>query len=339
VVTTAAALQKPMALNLRVVGNVEASSTVDIGSKVSGQLSRVGFAEGQEVAAGDVLFEIDPTPFKVAVEQAEAALARDTAQAKGAAMQLARSDDLLSRGLVAKSDHDAIATQVQAYQGTLAADQAMVDNARLQLTYTKIPAPVSGRTGALLVHPGSLVRANDASPLVVINQIAPIFVSFAVPARLLPQLTDERARGTLVVRAQPPGGPDVPPSTGSVTFVDNQVDQTTDTIRLKATFENKERRLWPGAFVDVIVQLAVNPRATVVPNAAVQVGQQGQYIYVLKSDQTVEPRPVVIAWTEGEESVIQSGIQPGDTVVTDGQLRLIPGLRVSVKPDTGGARP
>jgi len=286
------------------------------------------------VTADQVLFELDPTPFQLAVNQAKATLARDTAQAKGAAAQLARSDDLFARGLLAKSEHDATATTSAALQATAEADAAALDSAQLQLKYTKITAPVSGRTGALLVHEGALVRPTDANPLVVLNQVTPVFVSFAVPARLLPQLRDQRSREALVVRATPPGTNEAP-TTGTVTFLDNLVDQTTDSVRLKATFPNKDHRLWPGAFVDVTVQLAVQPHAIVVPSAAVQVGQQGQFVFLLKPDQTVQPQAVEVAWTDGDDTVLKSGVRPGDTVVTDGQLRLIPGIRVSVKSGPG----
>jgi multidrug efflux system membrane fusion protein len=335
-VTTATAVQKPMAVNVRAVGNVEPSSYVDVRSQVNGQLLSVEFQEGQDVQAGQLLFTIDPRPFEVALQQAQAQLARDTAQAEGAKVQLRRSNDLLARGLVAQSDNDATSTQVASLDALVASDRAQVDNAKLQLQYTKIPAPVSGRTGALLVHQGSLVRAADATPLVVINTISPAFVSFAVPARLVPQIREEQARGRLTVRATPTGNTDAP-ETGTVSFVDNAVDQTTDTIRLKATFPNANRRLWPGAFADVILQLSVEPHAIVIPDAAIQASQQGNFVYVMKADQTVEVRPVTIAWTDSGESVIQNGVRPGDVVVTDGQLRLTPGAHVTVKSPTGAA--
>jgi multidrug efflux system membrane fusion protein len=330
IVTTATAVQKPMAVNVRAVGNVEPSSYVDVRSQVNGQLQSVEFQEGQDVDAGQLLFTIDPRPFEVALQQAQAQLARDTAQAEGAKVQLRRSNDLLARGLVAQSENDATSTQVASLDALVAADTAQVENAKLQLQYTKILAPVAGRTGALLVHQGSLVRSADTTPLVVINTIAPAFVSFAVPARLVPQIRAEQARGRLTVRATPTGNSDAP-ETGTVSFVDNAVDQTTDTIRLKATFPNANRRLWPGAFADVILQLSVEPHAIVIPDAAVQASQQGNFVYVMTADHTVEVRPVTIAWTDSGESVIQNGVRPGEVVVTDGQLRLTNGSRVSVK--------
>jgi multidrug efflux system membrane fusion protein len=329
-VTTAAVVQKPMAVQVRAVGNVEASSSVSIRSQVSGELVAVGFNEGDEVAAGQVLFTIDPRPFEVAVKQAEAALARSTAQLKGQQAQFARSEELYRQGLLPRSEREAMATDMAVSEAAMAADVAALDDAKLQLQYTKIVAPAAGRTGALLVHAGSLVRANDAAPLVVLNQVAPCYVTFAVPARLLPQLTGGRAR-RLTVQAMPAGSRESP-ANGTVSFVDNVVDPSTDTVRLKASFPNRDRRLWAGAFVETTLQLSVNPAATVVPNAAVQAGQQGQFVYVVKEDATVEARPVKVGWVDGDDAVIETGVQAGETVVTDGQLRLTPGTRVSVTP-------
>lgn len=331
IVTTALVVQKPMAVEVRTVGNVEASSSVEVRSQVSGPLQSVNFREGQDVSQGQVLFKLDPRPFEVAQQQAEAAVARSTAQAKGMGAQLARSEELLQRGLAARSDRDALATQYAMFQAAIASDTAALEEAKLQLQYTTIVAPVSGRTGALLVHPGSLVRANDTTALVVINQVSPAFVSFAVPATLLSQVGATRATSGLKVQAMTSGSTGEP-STGTVSFVDNAVDAATDTIRLKATFPNRDRKFWAGAFVDVTLQLSVDPRAIVVPNAAVQAGQQGQFVYVVKADHTVEVRPVKVAWIEGNDTVVQSGVQAGETVVTDGQLRLTPGARISVKP-------
>jgi len=331
VVTTGTVIQKPMAVNTRTVGNVEASSSVEVRSQVSGSLLTVGFEEGQDVKAGQVLFTIDPRQFEVAVRQAEAAVARSTAQAKGMSAQLARSEELVKQGLGARADRDMLATQMAMLSAAVGSDTAALEEAKLQLQYTSIVAPVSGRTGALLVHPGSLVRANDTAALVVINQVSPAFVSFAVPARLLPQLRNDQARGALKVEATPAGNASQS-TNGTVTFIDNAVDQATDTIRLKATFPNRDRRLWAGAFVDVTLQLSVDPKAIVVPNAAVQASQQGQFVYVVKTDSTVEARPIKVAWIDGDDVVVEAGLKPGETVVTDGQLRLTPGARISVKP-------
>jgi multidrug efflux system membrane fusion protein len=326
-VSLGSVVQKPMAVNVRVVGNVEASSTVNVRAQVTGELKTVDFKEGDEVAEGQLLFTLDPRPFELAVQQAEATLSRDQAQSKTADANLARSIDLLAKGLVAPATHEATVAQANALKSTVTADQIAIDNAKLQLQYTRITAPVSGRTGALLVHVGSLVRNSDTNPLVVINQVAPVYVSFAVPARLLEQIRGERAHQGLRVMAAPAGTTDAP-VTGSVTFLDNAVDPTTDTIRLKATFPNKDRRLWPGAFVDVTLRLSETPNALVVPNSAVQASQTGELVYVVKADQTVETRQVTVGWIEGDESVISSGLKAGETIVTDGQLRLVPGAKV-----------
>lgn len=331
IVTTATVVEKPMAVEARAVGNVEASSSVAVRAQVTGELLKVGFTEGQDVAAGQTLFTLNPRQFEVAVQQAQAALARSEAQARGMAAQVQRATELLQRDLVSRAEHAQLSTQLAVFQASIEADRAALDNAKLQLQHTTITAPVSGRTGALLVHPGALVRANDAAPLVVINQVSPAWVSFAVPARLLPQLRGDRAQGAFRVLAAPAGSVDDVVE-GSLSFVDNVVDSSTDTIRLKATFPNRDRRLWAGAFVDVTLQLSVEPRAIVVPNASVQASQQGQYVYVIKPDQTAELRPVTIAWQAGHEVVIRTGLAPGETVVTDGQLRLTAGAPVTTQP-------
>ena len=332
VVSAAPAVSKPMAVKLKSVGNVEASSTVEVRAQVTGELLSVNFTEGQDVRAGQLLFTIDPRAFDAALAQAEAALARDTAQAKNLDAQYARLTNLLKQGLVSQADYDSAAAASAAIQASIASDKAAIDNARLLQQYTRISAPVAGRTGALLVHPGSLIRANDAAPLVVINRLVPAYVSFSVPARMLPRLKPRDAQHGLGVEASPAGAADVV-SSGTVTFIDNAVDPSTDTIRLKATFANQDKRLWPGAFVDVTLQLSVDPKATVIPAKAVQPSQQGEFVFVVKADQTVESRAVKVAWTEGDDAVIESGVKPGETVVTDGQLRLTPGVRVTIKTD------
>ena len=335
-VTTASAVEKPMPVQVRVVGNVEASSSVDIRSQVSGELVSVGFEEGDDVTAGQVLFTLDPRPFDVALKQAEAALARTTAEAKGARAIFNRSEELFKKGLLPRSEREETNTDVAVADAAVSAAAAELEDAKLQLTYAKIVAPVAGRTGALLVHPGSLVRANDTAALVVINQVAPAYVTFAIPARLLPQIGGGRARA-LKVQAVPAGSADTP-VTGTVSFVDNTVDQATDSVRVKAMFTNRDRRLWAGAFVDVTLQLAVERHAVVVPNASVQASQQGQFVYVVKADNTVEARPVKVGWIDRDEAVVESGVKAGETVVTDGQLRLTPGAKVSAKPAEGQSR-
>ncbi len=336
-VTTALVVQKPMPVNVRAVGAVEASSTVEVRAQVAGELLTVGFAEGQEVRAGQLLFTIDPRPFEVTLRQAEATLARDSAQLKNADAQKTRAADLLKNGLLSRADYETSATAAEALAATVAVDRAVVETATLQLQRTKVFAPVAGRTGALLANPGALIRANDTAPLVVINQITPVYVSFAIPARLISRLDTSPGGRRAAVEATLPGGAGA--VTGQVSFVDNAVDKTSDTIRIKATFENRDRTLWPGAFVDIILRLAVDEHAIVVPGAAVLPGQQGAYVYVVTPQNTAEVRPVIVGWTEDRETVIQSGLQAGETVVIDGQLRLTPGARVNAKTVDGTKSP
>ena len=337
-VTVAQVTEREMPVTIRAVGTAAASSTVDIRSQVTGVLLKVGFSEGQDVKAGDVLFTLDARPFQATLDQAMAVQSRDRAQSMNADELLRRSEELLAKGLVPKADRDTLAANAAALRGTLAADTAAVENARLQLQFTKITAPVSGRTGALISHQGALVRANDTTPLVTISQTSPVLVAFAVPARLLPKLRAAKDRGELKVQASVPGVPESV-ANGTLTFIDASVDASTDTIKVKATFPNTDHMIWPGQYVDVAVQLSVEPHAIVVPTAALQSGQQGQFVYVVRSDKTVDMRPVRVAWTEGLTAVIESGVTTDDQVVVDGQLRLTPGAKISVKPAVGTKEP
>lgn len=333
-VSVAQVTEREMPVTVHAVGTAAASSTVDIRSQVTGVLLKVGFSEGQDVKAGEVLFTLDARPFQATLDQAMAVLSRDRAQSMNADELLRRSEELLSKGLVPKADRDTLAANAAALRGTLAADTAAVENARLQLQFTKITAPVSGRTGALISHEGALVRANDTTPLVTISQTAPVLVAFAMPARLLPKLRAAKDQGTLKVQASVPGVPESA-ATGTISFIDASVDPSTDTIKIKGTFPNTDRMIWPGQYVDVSLQLAVEPHAIVIPTAALQSGQQGQFVYVVRSDKTVDMRPVRVAWTEGATTVIESGLTTDDQVVTDGQLRLTPGAKITVKPAVG----
>jgi multidrug efflux system membrane fusion protein len=241
-----------------------------------------------------------------------------------------RYEDLAKRGIATREQVDTSRSDMSALNATVNADKAAVENATVQLDYATIKAPISGRTGALMVHEGNLVRANDTTALVTINQIQPISVAFAIPEARLSDLKRYMAGGSLKVTASPPND-DGPAAVGRISFVDNAVDEQTGTIRIKGTFPNTDRRLWPGQFVNVVVTLTTDPKAIVVPSVAVQTGQQGTYVFTVKSDQTVDMLPVTVARVNGSETVIASGIQPGDTVVTDGHLRLVPGSRISVK--------
>ena len=328
-VVTAVVIEKAMPVYLRAVGNAEAASTVEVRAQVTGALLDVAFKEGDDVKAGQPLFTLDARPFEVALKQAEAQLARDTAQAKNAEAQRARLADLFARGLTSRAEFDTATASAAALSAATAVDSGQVDNARLNLQYTKIAAPVSGRTGALLVHPGALVRPNDTSPLVVINQISPLYVSFPVPARSLSVIRAAGGRALEVVAT----ASDAPSTrtTGTVSFIDNVVDQASDSVRLKATFSNTNKTLWPGQLVEVTLNLSVDAHAVVAPAVAIQPSQQGTFAYVVNADKTVEVRPVTVARTEGAEAVVSSGLKPGETVVVDGQLRLTPGARVTTK--------
>ena len=328
-VTTATVVQKAMPTEIQVIGAAEPYSSVAIRSQITGQLMAVNFREGDIVQRGQVLFELDRRPLQAALEQAQANLQRDMAQAANAEVQATRLLQLVERGISPREQADTAKTSVSALNATVEADRAAVENAKIQLQYATIAAPISGRTGALMVHQGNLVRANDATPLVTINQVAPISVAFAIPESRLADLRRYMARGALTVTATPQN--EERSATGRITFIDNAVDQNTGTIRIKGTFANEDGRLWPGQFVNVAVRLTTDPAAIVVPSAAVQTGQQGTYVFAVKEDQSVEMRPVTVARSRGAESVIASGVTPGETVVTDGHLRLVPGARITVK--------
>jgi multidrug efflux system membrane fusion protein len=352
-VVTAPAEVKTMPVTLDAVGTAEAISTVQIRAQITGQLQEVLFSPGQDVRKGQPLFVLDPRPLEAAVRQAEAVLAKDTAQARDAMANRQRAEDLFKRGLIPRSDFETQVATATALDATLAADRAQVDQARLNLQYARIRAPIDGRTGALMAHAGDLVRANDTNPLVTINQISPIYVTFSVLSRSLIDIRHFSSRAPLAVTATGPrsspgapagndgrssgaesedGAPPVaePDARGTVTFIDNTVDPQTATIKLKATFPNKDRDLWPGLFVQVSLQLSSQPGAVVVPAAAVQTSQQGQYVYVVKPDRTVELRHVKLDRQQGAEAVIATGLKGGEEVVTEGQLRLTPGAHISV---------
>jgi len=323
-VTTATVLQKAMPLQISIIGTAEPVSTVSIRSQTTGQLISVNFTEGDEVTKGQQLFALDKRPLEAALEQAQANLARD------AAAMAKRYQDLADKGIAPREQVDTARASLAALNATVAADRAALENAKVQLEYATIEAPISGRTGALMVHEGNLVRANDDTPLVVINQIMPMQVAFSIPEARLTELKRYMARGALRVMVSPPND-DAAPAAGRISFVDNAVDPATGTIKIKGTFPNADRRLWPGQFVNVTVELATERHSTVVSSAAVQAGQQGSFVFVVKPDQTVELRNVVVNRTAAAETIIASGLQPGETVVTDGHLRLVPGSRISVK--------
>jgi multidrug efflux system membrane fusion protein len=333
-VTAASAQQKSMPFDVEAIGTVIAASTVAVHAQITGELTSVNFKEGDEVEEGQVLFTLDKRPLEAALQQAEANVAHDVAQAENANAQAVRYQDLLQRGIATREQVDQIKSQAAALAATIGADRAAVESAKVQLDYATIRAPISGRTGLLQVHRGNLVRANDTMPIISLNRITPVYVTFAIPESMLPQFKHYMAAGTIHVEAKPPAEAGSA-SIGKIDFIDNAVDATTGTIKIKGTFPNDDRRLWPGQFVNVTVTLTTDHNVTVVPTAAVQSGQQGTFVYIVKPDKTVELRPVTVTRTRGDESILRDGVRPGETIVTDGQLRLVPGTRVSIKDAAG----
>jgi multidrug efflux system membrane fusion protein len=328
-VNVAKAVKKTVPIRLSAIGTAEAYSTVSIKGQVNAVLKEVHFKQGDFVKKGDLLFTLDARPFQASLDQAQANLARDKAQADLTIVQAERYKKLYDQGISAKEQYDQMQANAAAQQGSVHADEAAVESAKLQLQYCAIYSPVDGRTGALQVYPGNLVKENDVPILVVINEIAPLYEDFSVPEQYLGVIKKYMAGGRLQIEATPYG--DTAAEVGYLTFVDNTVDNTTGTIKLKGTFANTDHRLWPGQFSTVSLRLSEEENATVVPTQAVQTGQSGDFVFVIKADQTAESRPVKVARTLGTESVIAKGIEPGETVVTDGQLRLIPGIKVQIK--------
>jgi membrane fusion protein, multidrug efflux system len=365
-VTVATVSLETVPLQVSAIGRTEAYSTVSVTSQAEGLMTKVYFTEGQYVKKGDLLFNIDPRPSQAGLagtvanqskavsdqRQAEATLAKDQAQAKTAAVQAQRYEYLYKQGVVSKDQYDQVRTNAEALAGVAKADQAAVASARdsvnaakaavqasqVQVSYTEIRSPIDGRTGSLMIHQGNVIKANDTNPLVVINQVNPIYVTFSVPESQLPDIKRYMAAGPVQVAATIPNDSG-PAEQGALTFVDNAVDPATGTVKLKGTFENTQQRLWPGQFVNVSVTLTTQPNAIVVPSAVVQTGQQGRYVFVVKDDQTVEMRNVQVQRTTGEKSIIASGLSPGETVVADGQLRLRPGSKVKVTDAAGQSAP
>ncbi len=384
-VTVSTAVGKDVPIQLRVIGNVQAYNTVAVKSMVNGEISQVHFTEGRDVKKGKPLFTIDPRPFEAAVKQAEANLARNTAQiaqveadqaknlalvkqaeanlersmaqAENAKVEAKRYESLVERQVVSRQQYDQYRTSAETLSASVRADQAAresaeaavrsskaalenaraavradqaaVENAKVQLSYCFICSPMDGRTGSLIVQRGNVIKANDLS-LVAINQISPIYVAFSVPEQNLAEIKKYMAGGPLKVEAFPSNDSTVVEQ-GTLTFVDNFVDRSTGTILLKGTFANQERRLWPGQFVNVLLTLSMERSAVVVPSQAVQTGQQGQYVFVVKSDLSAESRPVDVGATLSGEVIVRKGVAAGEKIVTDGQLRLYPGAKVEIK--------
>lgn len=327
-VTVAKAIRADVPYSLIATGTVEAIESAQVGSNVGGVVTRVGFREGSDVAQGQILFELDPRPFRAAYEQWRSSLARDRAQAGAARLDADRAKSLLAQQLTSQADYEQRNANAEALAATVSADSAALEAARLNLQYATIRAPIAGRTGRRLVNVGDYVKAATSDPLVTINRVHPVRVRFSIPQDDVPELLRHRASAWVQLRRSPA---DSTGRRGRLAFVDNAVDPQTGTLMLKGEFANRDGALMPGQFVDVRLVLYTEARALVVPEPAVTIGQQGPYVYVVNADSTVTPRPVTVARTFDERTILRSGLEPGEIVVTDGQLRLSPGARVVVR--------
>ena len=333
-VTVARVIQKTMPVEVIAVGNVEAISTVSIRAQVAGEVQGIRFKEGDFVTKGQVLLTIDPRPYEAALAQSKATLARDKATGAYNRTQAQRYKTLFEQGIVPAEQVDSFASAADASDAVLNADEAAVKTAELNLEYCTITSPIDGRTGAIMVKQGNLVKVADV-PIVVINQVNPIYVQFGVPQQHWPDIKEDVDRRALRVAVTIPQAPDRPIQ-GTLTFVDNTVDSSTGTIHLRGTFDNPQNRLWPGLYVNVLLTLSRQPNATVVPAHSIVSTQQGSYVYVVKPSKTVEQRTVVPNRTIENETVVDKGLQPGEVIVTDGQINLVPGAKVEIKNTSAG---
>jgi membrane fusion protein, multidrug efflux system len=328
-VNVARVVLKTVPVRLRAIGNVEPFTTVAVKARIDGQIVAVHFKEGDEVRKGDTLFEIDRRPLQAQLQQAQANLLKDRALLDHANEQDKRYKDLLEKKFVSPDAYAQIRTNSETAAAQVSADQAAIESARLQLDYCTIRSPITGYAGKIQIQEGNLVKANDTFSLVVINQVVPINASFSVPEQSLSAVRKYQSDGELQVTAQVPNS-GFAPVPGKLSFIDNTTDATTGTIKLKAQFPNTDKALWPGQFVDVVLTLTHQDNAIVVPPTAIQNGPNGQYVFIVKPDGTVDMRDVKVARSEGDFAVVASGVKPGDTVVTVGQLRLAPGTKVAI---------
>jgi membrane fusion protein, multidrug efflux system len=330
-VVVAKAERKSIPLTLTVIGNVEPIQTVAIKSRIDGEIVAVRVRDGQQVAKGELLFELDKRYFEAQLKQNQANEAKNRALLRNARSLETRYATLLSKGFISDEAYTQARTSREAAEATLAADHAAVETAQVQLSYTKIWAPIAGRAGRVMVPLGNTVKVTDQQPLVVLNQMAPIYVSFAVPERYLDQIRDFSGKSALAVEASPRGSTGAP-AKGTLAFFDNAVDNQTGTIRLRAAFPNADDRLWPGQFVSATLTLREDQAAIVIPSQAIQNGPKGQYVFVVKPDSSAEIREIKIERAQGDLSVIEKGLQAGETVVTSGQLRVTGGAKLAPKP-------
>ena len=328
-VTVAAVQQQTVPVRLQAIGNVEPYSTVAVKARVGGQILEVNFREGQPVKKGEILFRIDPRPFEAALRQAEANALRDRAARDQARSQSKRYQELLDKNFISKEAYAQIRTNAETAEATAKASQAALENARLSLEYCTIRSSLDGYVGRVLLQAGNVVRADDAAPLVVINQVRPIYVNFGIPEQHLPEVRKRMAGGPLAAEVVPPD-PQQPAPQGTLIFVDNAVDPSTGTIRLRAQFENADAALWPGQFVNVSLRLYEQADALVVPATAVQTGPDGPYVYVVDDEMVADVRRITVLRTEGERAIVEKGLAKGERVVTRGQLRLGPKTRVQI---------
>jgi membrane fusion protein, multidrug efflux system len=326
-VVTGLVAQADVPVQLTGIGTVQSIATVLVRSRLDGQIAKIAFEEGQEVKAGELLFSLDDRALVAQLRQAEATLARDRAQLVRAQQELKRQQDLAQRDYSSRQKLEQSQSDAAAFEATVRASEAAAENARVLLSYATIRSPIDGRTGSIAAKQGNVIKAND-QPLVTITQVRPIYVGFTMPERNLPAIRAALAKGPVSVSAAPPNDA-AATETGTLTFIDNQVDTATGTIALKATFDNARNALWPGQFVQVTVTLGIQQNATVVPSAAIQTGQSGLYVFVVKPDSTAEVRPVTVDRSQGSVSVVSSGLAPGEQVVLEGQLRLATGTRVA----------
>lgn len=323
------AVRRTIPVSLASIGNVESVASVAVRSRVAGQILEVRIKDGADLVRGQTIFIIDPEPFRIAVEQAEAQLARDQALLDKAQRDLARYAKLVDKEYVTREQYESASSLAASQAATIQSDEAMAKEARLNLSYCTIAAPISGRAGSINLRAGNLVKANDDAPLVTILKVEPVYVTFSVPEKYLAEVQARAAASPLTVRAVARGekGDGHP---GRLTFIDNTVDTTTGTIRLKAEFPNEDRGLWPGQFVQTSLILSEQKDALVVPSTAIQVGQEGSFVFVVLADGTAQPRPVVVDRMIGDETVLVSGLDGGESVITDGQIRVVPGAKVAV---------
>ena len=317
-------------VQIKAIGNVEAYQTVQIRSQVSGQIQKIFFKEGEDVRQGQLLFQLDKRPFQADLDKAVGQLKRDQAQEEHSRVQSERYSDLEKDGIVSHEQADQMRMQAKADASAVEADKAAVEAARVQLQYTDIVAPINARAGNLMINLGNLVKANDTPYLVQLNQVTPIYVTFSVPEANLDRVRRHFSSGQLKVLAYPKGQADNP-TEGRLTFIDNGVDTTTGMFKLKGTYQNKDLRLWPGQFVDVALELSMQKDAVVVPTRAIQSGQQGEYVYVVRTDSTAEARPVKTEGAYQSLTLISEGLKVGEQVIVNGQLRVAPNAKVIVQ--------